>query len=94
MRARRAWRERLKPYYAELGIDPAAPVPASNRAPFDDAFCDVVEELKPARGRASISACRTPALLKRVKAAGCLVIGSRHHGRAKRAGWKSTAATP
>ena len=42
-----AWRERLKPYYEELGIDPAAPVPSSNRTPFDAAFCAVVEELKP-----------------------------------------------
>ena len=24
-----AWRERLKPYYVELGIDPAAPVPSA-----------------------------------------------------------------
>src|SRR5208282_6461958 len=24
-----AWRERLKPYYVEFGIDPAAPVPSS-----------------------------------------------------------------
>ena len=41
------WRERLAPYYRELAIDPAAPVPSSNRAAFDDAFCEVVEELKP-----------------------------------------------
>src|SRR6266446_6101306 len=41
------WRDRLKPYYEELGIDPAAPVPTSNRAPFDAAFCAVVEDLKP-----------------------------------------------
>src|SRR4051794_29055019 len=30
-----AWRERLAPYYRELGIDPAAPVPSANRRPFD-----------------------------------------------------------
>ena len=30
-----AWREKLKPYYVEFGIDPAAPVPSSNRTPFD-----------------------------------------------------------
>src|SRR5690242_12853747 len=42
-----AWRERLKPYYRELGVDPAAPIPSSNRAPFDDAFCAVVEEIEP-----------------------------------------------
>src|SRR6188474_3070547 len=41
------WRERLAPYYRELGIDPAAPVPSSNRTAFDAAFCDLVEELEP-----------------------------------------------
>jgi nitronate monooxygenase len=41
------WRERLAPYYRELGIDPAAPVPSSNRTAFDAKMCDVVEETKP-----------------------------------------------
>jgi nitronate monooxygenase len=41
------WRHRLAPYYRELGLDPDAPVPASNRAPFDDEFCALVEELSP-----------------------------------------------
>src|SRR5262252_5313600 len=41
------WRDTLKPYYKELGIDPTAPVPSSNRAPFDAAFCEVIEELRP-----------------------------------------------
>ena len=40
------WRERLKSYYTELGIDPAAPVPSSNRMPFDAALCSAIEELK------------------------------------------------
>src|SRR5438477_87664 len=31
------WKGRLAPYYAELGLDPAAPVAAANRAPFDAA---------------------------------------------------------
>src|ERR1700759_4695196 len=29
-----AWNLRLTPYYGELGLDPAAPVNAANRAPF------------------------------------------------------------
>src|SRR5262245_17176168 len=29
-----AWRERLAPYYRELGVDPAVPVPSVNRVPF------------------------------------------------------------
>ena len=41
------WRAALKPYYQELGIDPSAPIPTSARNPFDAAFCDVVEALKP-----------------------------------------------
>lgn len=70
-----AWRERLKPYYVEYGIDPNAPVPASNRAPFDAAFCAVVEEVKPAVVSFHFG-LPEPALVARVKAAGCKVIGS------------------
>jgi nitronate monooxygenase len=36
------WREKLAPYYNEFGIDPAAPVPFSNRAPFDEGFLEAV----------------------------------------------------
>ncbi|SFD82287.1 NAD(P)H-dependent flavin oxidoreductase [Spirosoma endophyticum] len=41
------WRKRLAPYYLELGVDPKAPIPMSNRTPFDAAMCDLVEEFKP-----------------------------------------------
>src|SRR5882757_2958816 len=41
------WRERLAPYYRELGVDPAAPIPSSIRMPFDAALCAVVEETQP-----------------------------------------------
>jgi nitronate monooxygenase len=69
------WREKLKPYYEELGIDPSAPVPSSNRAPFDAAFCEVIEELKPQVvsfhfGLPEVS------LLERVKATGAIVMSS------------------
>jgi nitronate monooxygenase len=70
-----AWRERLAPYYRELGVDPAAPVPSSNRAPFDAAFCEVVEELKPEVVSFHFGLPEA-ALLKRVKKAGCRVISS------------------
>ena len=63
------WRETLAPYYRELGIDPAAPVPSSNRAAFDSAFCDVVEEIKPEVVSFHFG-LPEPGLLKRVKAAG------------------------
>ena len=70
-----AWRERLKPYYEEFGIDPAAPVPSSNRTPFDANFCAAVEELKPEIVSFHFG-LPEPTLLKRVKAAGCVVISS------------------
>jgi nitronate monooxygenase len=69
-----AWRDRLKPYYTELAIDPAAPIPSSNRAPFDAAFCAVIEELKPEVASFHFGLPEA-ALMKRVKAAGCLVLG-------------------
>jgi len=70
-----AWRERLKPYYAELGIDPAAPVPSSNRAPFDVTLCAAVEEIKPEVVSFHYGLPKA-ALLKRVKDAGCVVMSS------------------
>jgi nitronate monooxygenase len=69
------WRQRLAPYYRELGLDPAAPVNAANRAPFDAAFCEVVEELKPEIVSFHFGLPEA-ALLKRVKAAGCIVMSS------------------
>jgi nitronate monooxygenase len=69
------WRETLAPYYRELGIDPAAPVPSSNRAAFDATFCDVVEELKPEVVSFHFG-LPEPDLVQRVKAAGCIVIAS------------------
>jgi nitronate monooxygenase len=70
-----AWRERLAPYYAELGLDPAAPVPSANRTPFDGEFADAVAELKPAVASFHYG-LPAPALLDRVKAAGCRVFSS------------------
>jgi nitronate monooxygenase len=69
------WKQRLARYYEELGLDPAAPFSAANRAPFDAASCEVVEELKPEVVSFHFG-LPAPALLKRVKAAGCLVMGS------------------
>ncbi len=70
-----AWRERLQPYYTEFGIDPAAPVPSSNRAPFDAALCSAVEDLKPEVVSFHYG-LPEGALVKRVKAAGCVVMSS------------------
>lgn len=70
-----AWRDRLRPYYIELGVDPNSPPPGGGRAPFDEAMCALVEELKP---EVTSFHFGLPAadLLKRVKAAGCKVIAS------------------
>jgi nitronate monooxygenase len=41
------WRALLAPYYREFGLDPEGPIPATNRVPFDDGFCALVEEARP-----------------------------------------------
>ena len=69
------WKQRLVPYYKELGLDPAAPFNAANRAPFDDAMCAVVEELKPEVVSFHFG-LPDPAMVRRVKAAGCIVMSS------------------
>ena len=69
------WKQRLAAYYNELGLDPAKPINAANRAPFDAAMCALVEELKPEVVSFHFG-LPDQALLKRVKAAGCIVISS------------------
>jgi len=69
------WKLRLEGYYSEYGVDPAAPVNAVNRAPFDEAMCEVVEELKPEIVSFHFG-LPEKSLLRRVKAAGCIVISS------------------
>lgn len=69
------WKQRLAPYYSELGLDPAAPINAANRAPFNEAMCELVEELKPEVVSFHFG-LPPPAQLKRIKAAGCIVIAS------------------
>jgi nitronate monooxygenase len=69
------WRKRLSSYFTELGLDPNADINAANRAPFDEAMCTLVEELKPEVVSFHFG-LPDAALLKRVKAAGCLVIAS------------------
>ena len=70
-----AWKQRLAAYYREFGVDPAAPVNAANRAPFDAAMCELVEELKPEVVSFHFG-LPEKALLERVKAAGCIVMSS------------------
>jgi nitronate monooxygenase len=70
-----AWRENLKPYYVEFGVDPAAPATTASRTPFDAAMCAVVEELKPDVVSFHYG-LPEPALVARLKAADCKVICS------------------
>lgn len=69
------WKARLGAYYKEFGLDPAAPVAAANRAPFDEAMCALVEEMKPEVVSFHFG-LPDAALVKRVKAAGSIVMSS------------------
>lgn len=69
------WREALAPYYREYGIDPAAPVPSSNRTPFDAVLCAAVADMKPEVVSFHFG-LPEPALVGCVKAAGCIVMSS------------------
>jgi nitronate monooxygenase len=70
-----AWRARLSAYYTELGLDPSAAAPAVNRAPFDEAMCEIVEDLKPEVVSFHFG-LPAPDLTSRVKASGCRVFSS------------------
>ena len=70
-----AWRKELSDYYEEFDIDPSIAVPSPNRAPFDDALCNVVEEFKPEVVSFHFG-LPDPSLVKRVKAVGCKIISS------------------
>ena len=71
----RAWHDRLCSYYRELGIDRGQRHQRVNLAPFGDAMCEVVEDTRPAVVSFHFG-LPAPALLARVKAAGCKVISS------------------
>jgi nitronate monooxygenase len=70
-----AWRSRLAGYYVEMGLDPSAPVPSSNRAPFDAEYCAVIESYKPEVVSFDFG-LPEPSLLDRVKKMGAKVIAS------------------
>jgi len=73
-RAAAAWKTRLLPYYAELGIDPQAEAAAPVRRPFDEASCALLEELRPEIVSFHFG-LPEPALLARVKATGAKLLG-------------------
>lgn len=69
------WRRRLESYYRENGLDPETPVPASNRAPFDEELCTLVEELRPEIVSFHFG-LPEPDLLDRVAATGAKILSS------------------
>jgi nitronate monooxygenase len=70
-----AWHRRLLPYYRELGIKHEPPPSRLDIAPFGNAMCAVVEDARPAVVSFHFG-LPDPALLARVKAAGCRVMSS------------------
>jgi len=66
---------RLETYYRELGADFDAPTPVSNRAPFNDAACKVVEEFRPEVVSFHFG-LPEKSLLDRVKATGAKILSS------------------
>jgi len=71
----RDWKNLLEPYYRELGVDFDAPTPVSNRAPFDNAACEVIEEFRPEVVSFHFG-LPEKSLLDRVKATGAKVLSS------------------
>ncbi|KTC15923.1 2-nitropropane dioxygenase [Pseudomonas marginalis ICMP 9505] len=71
----RHWKDLLAPYYRELGADFDAPTPVSDRAPFNDAACQIVEAFRPEVVSFHFG-LPEQALLDRVKATGAKVLSS------------------
>ena len=69
------WQARLAPYYAEFGIDPETIPSSATRAPFDENFCSVIEELKPSIVSFHFG-LPSPDLLDRVKMTGAVILSS------------------
>jgi nitronate monooxygenase len=70
-----AWKARLKAFYLSEGLDADTSAPAVNRAPFDEAMCEIVEDLRPEVVSFHFGLPK-PALVARVKAAGSRVVSS------------------
>ncbi len=71
----RSWLDRLSAYYRELGIDAEPPPTRVDLPPFGDDMCKVVEESSPDVVSFHFG-LPAPALLARIKAAGCRVMAS------------------
>jgi nitronate monooxygenase len=71
----RAWHEKLSFYYPELGIEAATSTRRFDLAPFGDAACAVIEEVRPEVVSFHFG-LPEPGLVDRIKASGCKVISS------------------
>jgi len=69
------WKQALKHYYNETGADFTAPTPVSNRAPFDEQSCQLIEQLRPEVVSFHFGLPKAD-LLQRVKASGAKVLSS------------------
>lgn len=70
-----AWLTRLAPYYTALGAQPPALPLKAGLQPFSEEACALVEELKPSIVSFHFG-LPAPALLARVKSAGCKILSS------------------
>ncbi len=70
-----AWRTKLAPHYTRLGLDPKADYPGAGRAPFNDVYCKVLEDFKPAVVSFHFG-LPSGDLMRRVKAWGAKVLSS------------------
>jgi nitronate monooxygenase len=73
--AEAAWREALRPYYDELGVDPAKIAAGASRAPFSEEAAALVEEFRPPVVSFHFGLPPAP-LLERVRRAGAFVLSS------------------
>jgi len=69
------WTQALAAYYAEFGLEAELASFASNRAPFSEDACEIVEQYRP-RVVSFHFGLPSAKLLDRVKAAGCVVLSS------------------
>lgn len=73
--AQSRWKDSLKRYFLELGLDPATPTAAAVRAPFDASYCSVVEDYRPEVVSFHFG-LPSPELLARVRRTGAKLIAS------------------
>lgn len=73
--ARRRWLQRLLPYYHGFGLDPQSLLPSAVRAPFNENFCEVIEDINP-RVVSFHFGLPSHELLTRVKKMGAVIFSS------------------